>query len=116
MPADKDILELSTETKEAVQLYVKYKIDYYKLHVVERIAKFSTFLLSGFIIVLLGMLILAFLSAAGALFIGELVGSYAAGMAIVAAVLCLPLILVYLLRGYIIRKRMIRLLIKELFS
>jgi hypothetical protein len=83
MQEPKYIFELAGDTKEATQLYVKYKIDYYKLHVAERVTTFATFAIGGILLLtLLGMFLL-FTSLAAAMYLGEVLSNNNLGYFIV---------------------------------
>lgn len=115
MQPPKDIFELAHDTKEATQLYVKYKIDYYKLHVAERVTNFATFAIGGLLFLLLFGLFLLFVSLAAALSIGEALGNNYLGYLIVGIFYLIAIGFLALLRGKFIQRPILRIVINELF-
>ncbi len=115
MQEPKDIFELAGDTKEATQLYVKYKIDYYKLHVAERVTNFATFAIGGVILLVLSALFLLFTSLAGALYLGEVLGNNYLGYLIVGIFYLTGIGVLLVLRGRLIQKPILKILINELF-
>lgn len=115
MQEPKDIFELAGDTKEATQLYVKYKIDYYKLHVAERVTTFATFAIGGVILLVLSALFLLFTSLAGALYLGEVLGNNYLGYLIVGIFYLMGIGVLLVLRGRLIQKPILKILINELF-
>lgn len=115
MQEPKDIFELAGDTKEATQLYVKYKIDYYKLHVAERVTTFATFAIGGVILLVLSALFLLFTSLAGALYLGEVLGNNYLGYLIVGIFYLMGIGVLLALRGRLIQKPILKILINELF-
>lgn len=116
MSDKKDIFTLTDETREATTLYVQYKLDYYRLHITERITKALTYVVSSVIMLCTGLIVLAFVALGAALLIGELLGSLALGLFIMAgAFLCLGLLLIAL-RAPLIRGPLLRVFIKEIFD
>lgn len=115
MQEPKDIFELAHDSKEATQLYVKYKIDYYKLHVAERVTNFATFAIGGLLFLLLFGLFLLFISFAAALSIGEALGNNYLGYLIVGTFYLISVGVLSLLKGRYIQRPILRIVINELF-
>ncbi len=116
MQEPKDIFELASDTKEATQLYVKYKIDYYKLHVAERLTTFATFAIGGIILLALMALFLLFTSLALAMFLGDMLGNIYLGYFIVGILYLIGIGLLLMLRGRFIQRPILKIVIAELFS
>lgn len=115
MKEQKDLFELADDTKEATKLYVEYKLDYYKLHVAERLTNLATFTIGGILFLVLLSLFLLFLSLAAAMVIGDALGNGAYGFLIVGTFYLIGLGLLSILRGRLIEKPILRIVIRELF-
>lgn len=115
MQQPKDIFELAHDGKEATQLYVKYKIDYYKLHVADRVTTFATFAIGGLIFLMLFGLFLLFISFAAALSIGEALGNNYLGYLIVGIFYLIVTAALSLLKAKFIQRPILRIVVNELF-
>ncbi len=115
MHEPKDIFELAGDTKEATRLYIKYKIDYYKLHVAERVTTFATFAIGGILLLTLLAMFLLFSSLAAAMYLGEVLGNNNLGYFIVGIFYLLGMGLLLLLRGRLIQRPILKIVIGELF-
>lgn len=115
MQEPKDLFELAGDTKEATQLYVKYKIDYYKLHVAERVTTFATFAIGGILLLTLMGLFLLFTSLAAAMYLGEVTGNNNLGYLIVGIFYLMGMGIMLLLRGRLIQRPILKIVIAELF-
>lgn len=111
----KNIGDLAGDTKEATQLYVKYKVDYYKLHIAERLTTFATFAIGGVLFLAMLSLFLLFTSLAAAMYIGEQLGNDILGFLIVGLVYLVGIVILMLLRGRLIQKPILKIIIREMF-
>ena len=115
MSDQRDLSEIADDTKEATQLYVKYKIDYYKLHVAERLTRLATFAIGGVLFLAMLVLFLLFTSLAIAMYIGDAMDNNILGFLIVGIFYLIGLVVLSLLRGRLIQKPILKIVINELF-
>jgi len=111
----KNIGDLASDTKEATQLYVKYKVDYYKLHVAERLTTFFTFAIGGVLLLAMLSLFMLFTSLAAAMYLGDAMGNNILGFLIVGLVYLGGIVVLLMLRGKMIQKPILKIIIRELF-
>ncbi|MDA3879480.1 MAG: phage holin family protein [Prolixibacteraceae bacterium] len=99
--------ELSALRKE-LEEYAKIQTDITKLHIAGELSRFySGFMLKTFMFFIF-LIILLFLSAAAAIFIGEILQSYISGLLIVGGFYLLVALMIWLLRKPIFEKPAIR--------
>ncbi len=115
MSDNRDLSEIADDTKEAAQLYVKYKIDYYKLHVAERLTRLATFAIGGVLFLAMLLLFLLFTSLAAAIYLGDVLGNNIFGFLIVGIFYLIGMAVLLLLRGRLIQKPILKIVINELF-
>jgi DMSO/TMAO reductase YedYZ heme-binding membrane subunit len=109
---EKDLEDIFLDAKE----YIDTRIEYTKLSAVEKGSKiFADLITSGAVIV---SFILAFLFASFtlALFLSDVLGSYARGFGCVAAIYLLLSIIVYLTKDKYIEKLLVNMFIKRYFD
>jgi hypothetical protein len=111
----KNISDLAGDTKDATQLYVKYKVDYYKLHVAEKLTTFATFAIGGVLLLAMLSLFLLFTSLAAAMYLGDAMGNNILGFLIVGLVYLGGIVVLLMLRGKMIQKPILKIIIRELF-
>ncbi|MEX0813832.1 MAG: phage holin family protein [Chitinophagales bacterium] len=116
MSKRKDIVDISSESKELLQRYIRNRMDAYKLDMAERVTKINTFLLIAFFFTFLGYIVLLFLSLAAALQIGDLLNSLPLGFIIMAGVWLLILLGLYAFRKKLIELPMLRWMIALMFQ
>ncbi len=115
MSEPKNVFKLADETKEATQLYIKYKVDYYKLHLAERVTNVAAFAISGVLLLVVFSLFLLFTSLAFAFFLGDVLGNDVYGFLIVGTVYLVGIVLLAVLRGRLIQKPILKIVVRELF-
>lgn len=116
MSQKKDIVDISSESKELLQRYIRNRMDSYKLDIAERVTKVNTFLLIAFFFTFLGYIVLLFLSLAAALHIGTLLSNLPLGFTIMAGVWFLILAGLYVFRKNLIELPMLRWMIALMFQ
>ncbi|CAN5391036.1 hypothetical protein BH09BAC1_BH09BAC1_06890 [soil metagenome] len=115
MREPKDLFDLADDTKHVSKLYVKYKLDYYKLHLAEKVTNLATFLIGGFLLVTLLTLFLLFISLAFAMYLGEVLQSPTYGYLIVGVIYLAGIVLLGIFRGKLIQRPILRVVIREFF-
>lgn len=95
-PIDK----LARDTAE----YVDMQIDDTKYKTAEGLAKASTGLVAAILLIAIGTIILGLAALAGVLTVGDIVGSYALGAGIVAAIFVVLFLVVYAKRKTLLKK------------
>ena len=115
MKDHKDLFNLAGDTTEATQLYIKYKLDAYKLYLAERLTRLATFAVGGVLLLAMLTLFLLFTSLALAMYLGTVVGNEMLGFLIVGILYLIGLGVLLMLRGRMIQKPILRIVIRELF-
>lgn len=87
-----------TELQDAIQSYVKARINYWKLTVIEKVAKAGTFLFSTILVLLSVMFIFLLLSLAFSFWFEANHGTIVQGLLISAGMFALLAIVLYVLR------------------
>lgn len=104
----KDLNSLFEQIKADILSYVNHRLAHYRLDILEKTSKYSSVVLLTLIIVFLSFATFAFALIAIAFYIGEVVGSTAAGFGIVALfwLIILAIILIFRrpLKDYILNK------------
>lgn len=115
MKEPRDLFDLADDTKEAGHLYIRYKFDYYKLHLAERVTNVATFAIGGVLFLVMLSLFLLFTSLALAMYLGNVLGNEAYGFLIVGSIYLVGLALLVMLKGRLIQKPLLRIMVRELF-
>ena len=108
---DKDLGSLLDELKLELLSYINNRLELIKLDLFEKIGRSNSVIGYGLIVSVLILAILFFLLTAAAFFIGELIGSTAAGFAVMGLFTLLLLLLVLLtrngIRSFILNKSIV---------
>ena len=110
-----NINEHIKDVKKDFESYLEKRIDLFKLHLVEELSRFTAGFALKLGIMYLLLFVLLFISLAGALFLGELLGSYGWGFAIVAGFYLLLVLVFSFLRRTCIERPLIRTFIRMFF-
>lgn len=116
MSKRKDIVDISSESKELLQRYIQNRMDAYKLDIAEHVAKVNTFLLIAFFFTFIGSIVLLFLSFAGAWQLGAILNSLPLGFVIMAGVWILILMILFGFKKNMIELPMLRWMIGIMFK
>ncbi len=103
-----DLNSLFEQIKSDILSYVNHRLAHYRLDILEKTSKYSSVVLLTLIMVFMGFAAFAFALIGIALYIGEVVGSTAAGFGIVALFWLVLLVIVLIfkepLKDYILNK------------
>jgi len=105
-----------TNIKNDIQEYIELQLDIIKLNVAESISRLLITIARTAVIIFFSSIILLFLSIAAALWIGDILGSAAAGFLIIAGFDLMLLLIFILFRKYLIEKPLIRSITGLFFS
>jgi hypothetical protein len=105
-----------TESKQAIEKYVQYRLLLIKLQAVEKISRLSGAMFTGLLIGILSFFIILFLSIMAAWYFGELLGSTFKGFGIICAFYVLVLILILIFRKRVLQKTITNTVINILFE
>lgn len=95
--------------------YVKLKYDFAKLDVVDKLSVLISTVFIFLIMLLLGLAGLLYLSAACAILLGELFGSYVLALLTIGGVFAILCLVVYLFRMSLVVNPVVRLMVKLFF-
>lgn len=108
-----DLGHIVSDSKDSVQLYVKFKLEHAKLHLAEKMTLLSTYLVSRLIMSIMFMLFFVFGSVALGLFLATLMPTYWAFL-IIAGVYLLSAPLMYLFRNILVRPLLFKTILREM--
>ena len=97
-----DIKDHTENIQEQAKNYIESYLAYYKLKCFKLVMKSITSVIKFGLIALFMMMVLLFVSIAGALAIGELLDSYALGFLIVGGLYLLITVIVYIIKDKIV--------------
>ena len=100
--AFEEIKENAEAVQENAKAYLESSIAYYKLWGFNVAMKSTTLMLKFFLIAICLMLVLLFVSIAGAIFIGNLLDSYPLGFLVVAGIYLVLALLLFLVKDKIV--------------
>ena len=112
----KTLLKTISELKVDIQKYVETKITYCGLTAFEKAVKVIQTFVSYSIVLIIFVMALIFLSGAAALYIGELLQSYVQGLLIVGGFYFLLGVVLYIVRGKIFDRCIIKTLMNVFFE
>lgn len=110
------MLEHISGLQYSLRKYLETKLSYYGLAAFEKAARLLTALLGNGVVVAVLLIALIFLSGAGALYIGNLLGSMEIGLLITGAFYLLLALLLYIFRNRIFGPFIIRSLAEVFFQ
>src|SRR5438552_11114309 len=93
-----------SDSKQAIEKYIHYRLLLIRLQAVEKISKLSAAMFSGLLIGILSFFIILFLSIMAGWYFGELLGSPFKGFGIICAFYILVMILVLIFRKKVLQK------------
>ena len=105
-----------TDSKQAIEKYIQYRLLLIKLQAVEKISKLSAAMFVGLAIAILSFFIFLFLSIMAAWYFGELLGSAFKGFGIISAFYVLVLILILIFRKRVLQKTITNTVINIIFE
>jgi ABC-type multidrug transport system fused ATPase/permease subunit len=100
--AFEELKENAEAVQENAKAYIESSIAYYKLWGFNVAMKSTTLMLKFFLIAICLMLVLLFVSIAGAIFIGNLLDSYSLGFLVVAGIYLVLALLLFLVKDKIV--------------
>ncbi len=112
----KSLLENLSELKESLQDYIEARASYYGMLALEKTVRLLTRFLSAGLLIAVLLLAMLFLSAAGALYIGSLLGRLELGLLVVGGFYLLLAFLIYLLRNRLLSSFVTRSLVNTFFG
>lgn len=112
----KSLLEHIAGLQDSLRKYLETKLSYYGLLAFEKAAKLLTAFLGNGVIIAALLIALIFLSGAGALYVGSLLGSMELGLLIVGAFFLLLALLMYIFRNRLFGPYIIRSLAEVFFQ
>jgi hypothetical protein len=112
----KSLLENLSELKESLQDYIETRVSYYGMLALEKTVRLLTRFLSAGLLIAVLLLAMLFLSAAGALYIGSLLGRLEFGLLVVGGFYLLLAFLIYLLRNRLLSSFVTRSLVNTFFG
>lgn len=108
-----DLGHIVSDSKDSAQLYVKFKLEHAKLHLVEKITLLSTYVISRLVVSVLLVLSFVFGSVALGLYLATLMPAYFAFL-IIAGIYLVAIPIMFILRNTLIRKVMFRTVFREI--
>ncbi len=107
----KELLAHIVSLKDNVRKYLDARISYYGVLAFEKAAKALSLLIANLVVAAILLLALLFISAAGAWFLGGLLGSYGYGMLIVGGFYLLLALVFFASRRHVFGRAAIRILL-----
>lgn len=111
-----ELLSSAGETIEYGKIYVEQKMDFYRLETSKRLAKTTSNLATVAVMAFLVMMVVIFLSIAGGLFLGAILGSYGLAFLIITGIYMLAVLIIYFFKKEIITNPILSLVIKEMLG
>ena len=110
------LLERTGETIEYLKLYAQQQVDIVKLNAVEKSTKVVSSMITSLILGMVGLIVLLFLTIAGALFLGQILENPALGFFIVSLFFIIVGLILYNFRISFIRSSIISYFISEIYD
>lgn len=110
------LLERTGETIEYLKLYAQQQVDIAKLDAVEKSSKVVSSMITGLVLGMVGLVVLLFLTIAGALFLGQMLGNSALGFLIVSLIFVVVGVILYSLRKTLITSPVISYFISKIYE
>lgn len=111
-----ELISSAGETLEYGKMYIEQKVDFYRLETSKRLAKTTSNLATVAVIGFLGMMVVLFLSLAGGLLLGDLLGSYGIAFLVITGFYLFAVLLIYFFKKEIITNPILSLIIKEMLD
>jgi len=111
-----ELISSAGETLEYGKMYVEQKMDFYRLETSKRLAKTTSNLVTVAVIGFLAMMVIIFLSIAGGLLLGDLLGSYGLAFLVITGIYLLAALGIYFFKKEIITNPILSLVIKEMLD
>lgn len=109
-----NLIENIGETTGYIKAYVEQLINYYRLRGIERVANAGSSMISGMVFFMLALLMIGFGGITLAIFLGDLLSSYALGFLIVTGLFGFSLLIVRIFRHFFITNPIIAFIIDAL--
>lgn len=111
-----ELLSSVGETVEYGRLYIEQQKNYIQLEVAERLAKTTSQLVTLAVVAFLAIMVVIFLSVAGALFLANVMNSYPLAFLTVTAIYTLAAVLVFYFKKTLVTNPVLTLIIKEMLD
>lgn len=111
-----ELLSSVGETVEYGRLYVEQQKDLIQLEVAERFAKTTSQLVTLAVIAFLAIMVMIFLSVAGAFFLADAMNSYSLAFLTITAIYTLAAVLVFYFKKSLVTNPILTLIIKEMLD
>lgn len=111
-----EILEQTGETIEYLKIYAKQQIDIVKLDTVAKSAKLGSSIITAFAISIVCMIVILFLTVAGALFLGQILGNHALGFLIVGVIFIIIGVLLFSFKKSLITSPLVSYFIAKVYE
>lgn len=110
------LLERTGETIEYLKIYAQQQVDIIKLDTVEKSSKVISSMITGLVLGMMALLVLLFLTVAGALFLGQLLSNFALGFLIVGLIFLVIAVVLYSFRRSIITSPVVSYFIAKIYE